>query len=287
MSARSGPSAAANSFAQLARIVLAVAVDLDHVLVAVLVGVLEAGLDGAADAHVERHAQHLRAGPLGAIGRRVGGAVVDHHDVDLRRVAVQRRDDAGDGGALVVGGHDGQARGAVCGERIGEHGGIGACRSPCETSATAWGCARPAAMGRRAGHVARAAARLAWPTRCPAPVQRGCRSWSSRTTAAPRSPQRCPRCATQLRPGDELVVVDNDSSDDTLARRGRDRARRRRRQHAGATPASRPARTPARAPHRATCSSSSTRTRRRRPGSPTRSARRCTTAAAGRRGWGS
>ena len=74
----------------LAGIVLAVAVDLDHVVVAVLLRVREARLYRAADAEVERETQHPGAGLLGARGGVVGRAVVDHDDVEVRRLTVQR-----------------------------------------------------------------------------------------------------------------------------------------------------------------------------------------------------
>ena len=71
----------------LARLVLAVAVDLHHLAVAVLLGVHEPGLDGAADAEVERQLEHVGAGraraPRRSSSRR---AVVDHDDVAARRL---------------------------------------------------------------------------------------------------------------------------------------------------------------------------------------------------------
>ena len=69
---------------EAARVVLAVAVDLDGDVVAALGGVHVARLHGAADAEVVRVAEHLRAGRAGAVGRVVGGAVVDDDDVEVR-----------------------------------------------------------------------------------------------------------------------------------------------------------------------------------------------------------
>ena len=66
----------------LLRVVLAVAVEPDHGVVAVRERVLEAGLDGAADAEVEGQADDRGAGGGRARGRRVLGAVVDHDDVE-------------------------------------------------------------------------------------------------------------------------------------------------------------------------------------------------------------
>ena len=54
-------STGASTFGSSAGIVLAVAVAADGELVAVLPGVAEAGLHGAADAEVERQPEHVRA----------------------------------------------------------------------------------------------------------------------------------------------------------------------------------------------------------------------------------
>ena len=67
---------------QLLRVVLAVAVETEDDLVAVLERVLEAGLDRTADAEVEREPDDRSAGRGGDLGGRVGRAVVDHHDVE-------------------------------------------------------------------------------------------------------------------------------------------------------------------------------------------------------------
>ena len=66
------------------RVVLAVAVDLHGELVAVLERVAEAGLDGAADAEVERQAEDVRARRGGDRGGAVGRAVVDDDDLEAR-----------------------------------------------------------------------------------------------------------------------------------------------------------------------------------------------------------
>ena len=72
-----------------ARIVLAVAVDLDRDVVAALQRVIGTRLHGAADAEVEGMAQDLGAGGAGAVGGVVGGAVVDDDDVEVGRVLAQ------------------------------------------------------------------------------------------------------------------------------------------------------------------------------------------------------
>ena len=67
----------------VARVVLAVAVDLHGDVVAVLERVLVARLDRAADAEVERMADDARAGGARAVGRVVRRAVVDHEHVEV------------------------------------------------------------------------------------------------------------------------------------------------------------------------------------------------------------
>ena len=92
----------ASSFAELGRVVLAVAVEPDGELVAVLERVLEAGLDGAADAEVEREPDDrgaMRGGDAGGVVRR---AVVDDDDVEGRVVGADLVDDAADRALLVV-----------------------------------------------------------------------------------------------------------------------------------------------------------------------------------------
>src|SRR5256885_912603 len=62
--------------AELLRVVLAVAVEAYGEVEAVLVGVAEAGLDGAADPEVERQPDHLRAARARDLGGPVDRAVV-------------------------------------------------------------------------------------------------------------------------------------------------------------------------------------------------------------------
>ena len=88
------------------RVVLAVAVEADGDLVAVLERVLEAGLDGAADAEVERQPDDRRARGGGDLGGRVGRAVVDDDDVEPRIEAAQLPDDRTDRPLLVAGRDD-------------------------------------------------------------------------------------------------------------------------------------------------------------------------------------
>ena len=76
---------------ELRRIVLAVAVDADSEVEVVLERVAEAGLHGAADAEVERQAQHPRAGCARDLGGAVVRAVVDHEDLELRVVRAELR----------------------------------------------------------------------------------------------------------------------------------------------------------------------------------------------------
>ena len=85
---------------------LAVGIDLGRKVVGVALRVLVAGLDGTADAEVERVLDHGRAGPLGLLGGTVGRPVVDDQDVEVGALLVDRRHDARDGLLLVVGGDD-------------------------------------------------------------------------------------------------------------------------------------------------------------------------------------
>ena len=85
---------------------LAVAVDLGGDVVGVPERVLEAGLHRAADPGVEGVAQDDRAAVL-RLGRGVvGGAVVDHHDVELGGLAADLAHHAAHHPLLVVGGDD-------------------------------------------------------------------------------------------------------------------------------------------------------------------------------------
>ena len=68
----------------VARVVLAVAVDLDGDVVAVLERVLVARLHRAADAEVERHPHDACAGGARGPRRVVGRAVVDDQHVEVR-----------------------------------------------------------------------------------------------------------------------------------------------------------------------------------------------------------
>jgi len=88
------------------RLVLAIAVDLRGDVVAVPQGVLEAGLHRAADADVEGMADDHGAARLGLGRGVVDRAVVDHDDVEVRRVPMDVADHAADHPLLVVGGDD-------------------------------------------------------------------------------------------------------------------------------------------------------------------------------------
>ena len=87
-------------------VVLAVAVDLHGGVVAALERVDVAGLHGAADAEVERVAEHLRARRGRARSGVVGRAVVDHEHVELGRALAQLAHDVADRVGLVVGRND-------------------------------------------------------------------------------------------------------------------------------------------------------------------------------------
>src|SRR6185503_6987853 len=67
---------------ELVDVVLAIAIDLDGELVAVLEGVAVAGLHGSTDAEVEREPQDGRARSGGALPGLVRRAVIDHDDVE-------------------------------------------------------------------------------------------------------------------------------------------------------------------------------------------------------------
>ena len=92
----------------VAGVVLAVAVDLNGDLVAVLVRVDVAGLHRAADAEVERQPQHRAPRPRRALRGAVRRAVVDDEHVELGRPLVDLGDRRGDGFGLVEGGDDGE-----------------------------------------------------------------------------------------------------------------------------------------------------------------------------------
>ena len=80
----------------LGGVVLAVAVEADRELVAVLERVPEAGLHGAADAEVEREAEHDGAPRLCDRRRAVRRAVVDDDDVEAGIEGPDLVDDAAD-----------------------------------------------------------------------------------------------------------------------------------------------------------------------------------------------
>ena len=91
---------------QVGGLVLAVAVDLGGDVVGVPQRVLEAGLHRAADPGVERMVQDDRAAVL-RLGRGVvGGAIVDHDDVELGGLAADLAHHAAHHSLLVVGGDD-------------------------------------------------------------------------------------------------------------------------------------------------------------------------------------
>ena len=94
---------AVHELAQLARVVLSVSIDLGHVVVAVLTGVDEAGLNRSADPEVEGKAKHLSAAPLAQIRRVVGGAVIDHQQIELRSTLAELFHDVCHRRGLVVG----------------------------------------------------------------------------------------------------------------------------------------------------------------------------------------
>ena len=94
---------------ELRGLVLAVAVDLRHVVVAVLARIDEAGLDGAADPEVERQRRRSRRPRGCACGSLVGRAVIDHDHVELGRPLISAVTTAATA-ALVVCGYDRQHR---------------------------------------------------------------------------------------------------------------------------------------------------------------------------------
>jgi hypothetical protein len=85
----------------LARVVLAVAVEPDGELEAVRERVLEARLHGAPDAEVERQTDDVRARRLGRRPRAVGGAVVDDHHLHPRVHGAQLLEHGGYRASLV------------------------------------------------------------------------------------------------------------------------------------------------------------------------------------------
>ena len=87
---------------------LPVAVHLSGDVIALAERVLEAGLHGSADPEVERVADDRRALGSRIGGGAVGGAVVDHENVEVGRGAEDVADDASDHPLLVVGGDDRQ-----------------------------------------------------------------------------------------------------------------------------------------------------------------------------------
>ena len=70
---------------ELGRVVLAVAVEPDRDLVALVARVPEPGLHRSADADVEQEPEHRRAVRLGDVRRLVARRVVDHDDRRRRR----------------------------------------------------------------------------------------------------------------------------------------------------------------------------------------------------------
>ena len=94
--------------AELARVVLAVAVDLDGDVEVMLGRILDARLNGGADAEVVRQAEHGCAGRAGELGGAVGRAVVDDDDLEVGVEVPDLGDDLRDGARLVVGRDDGR-----------------------------------------------------------------------------------------------------------------------------------------------------------------------------------
>jgi hypothetical protein len=86
--------------------VLAVGIDLDGDVEAVITSVLEPGLDSAADAEVVREPDDVGAGVLGCLGRPVGRAVVDHDHLKAGLGGADLGNDTGDRVLLVEGGND-------------------------------------------------------------------------------------------------------------------------------------------------------------------------------------
>ncbi len=99
---------------EVAHVVLAVAVDLDHDVVAVAQRVRVARAHGPADPEGERQGEHDGPGRGGDGGGRVARVVVDDHDVGTGDVGVHGGHDLTDAGRLVeCGDHDEQStRGA-------------------------------------------------------------------------------------------------------------------------------------------------------------------------------
>ncbi len=243
---------------------LAVAVDLDHVVVAVLVGVLEAGLHGAADAEVERQLQHARAGapPPARPCRR-----------SSRRRPRRRRAAASCRAAPRPRRRPWRPR---C--RRARRRGTSCVRSAGSGIDWSTGAARGLKRRRRASRLRSSAPSLSGRPRLRHMQSPGrsrvARLAAPRLACAPRMPRRgahppvgrrrdlqqprrrggaLPALCAQLAPDDELIVVDNASTDGTLAAVGELAPGRRDRRRPGATPGSRPARTPARGRRAATC----------------------------------
>ena len=74
-------------YPDLISIVLAVAVQPDHIVIALVARKFQPGLHRAADPQVKRVGHHQRARGLSLLGRIVCGAVVDHQHVGLRHRA--------------------------------------------------------------------------------------------------------------------------------------------------------------------------------------------------------
>ena len=88
---------------------LAVGIDLDGDVVAVVPRVLVARLHGTADAEVEGQLQHDRAGLAGHLRGGVARAVVHDGDVNVGPLALDRADHIAHGARLVEGGDDREA----------------------------------------------------------------------------------------------------------------------------------------------------------------------------------
>jgi hypothetical protein len=93
---------------ELGGVVLAVPVEPDRGVVALLEREAEPGLDGAADADVERQPEHGRAALGGGGPGLVGRGVVDDHDLDSRIEGADLVDDPPDRARLVVRRDDGR-----------------------------------------------------------------------------------------------------------------------------------------------------------------------------------
>ena len=87
-------------------IMLAVAIDADHVLIAEFEGKFVACLHAATESEVMRQAQNMGAGESGRGQSGVGGAVIDHQHGDAGHFLMDGFDHARDRSLLVIRGYE-------------------------------------------------------------------------------------------------------------------------------------------------------------------------------------